>query len=121
MTHELQNPPVIAKPGRPEPIDPDRVKNDDDLKYVPVWLGEGKDKELVEGGVEHRAVLEELEVTELPEDFDYTDYLASTGQIVFSEDDPRAANYADNENYQAAATSLVADAFKAKAERERHR
>ena len=121
MTHDLQNLPAIAKPGRPEPIDPDRVKNDDDLKYVPVWLGEGKDKELVEGGVEYRAVLEELEVTELPEDFDYTDYLASTGQIVFSEEDPRAAKYAENENYQAAANSQVAQAFKGNAERERLR
>ena len=117
MTHELH---------KPKPVELDQAKNDDDLKYVPVWLGEGKEKDLprdrdgniVKNGNEYRAVLDELGIEELEEDFDYTDYLASTGQIVFSEDDPRAQKYADNENYQAAANSRVADAFKGNAERE---
>ncbi len=114
---------------KPKPVELDQAKNNDDLKYVPVWLGEGKEKDLArdrEGNIvknsnEYRAVLDELGIEELAEDFDYTDYLASTGQIVFSEDDPRAQKYADNENYQAAANSQVAEAFKGNAEREKER
>ena len=73
-----------------EEIELQREK-DKDLKYVPVWLGEGKEKDLPrdrEGNIvkdsnEYRAVLDELGIEELEEEFDYTDYLASTGQIVF--------------------------------------
>ena len=118
MTHELH---------KPKPVELDQAKNDNDLKYVPVWLGEGKEKDLprdrdgniVKNGNEYQAVLDELGIEELEEDFDYTDYLASTGQIVFADYDPRAEKYAENENYQAAATSRVADAFHLKAEKER--
>ena len=45
--------------------------------------------------------------------------MASTGQIVFADYDPRAQKYTDNATYQAAATSRVADAFHVKAEKER--
>ena len=72
MTHELD---------KPKPVELDRAKNDDDLKYVPVWLGEGKEKDLprdrdgniVKNGNEYQAVLDELGIEELEEDFDYTD------------------------------------------------
>ncbi|PYE00710.1 hypothetical protein DNJ72_06485, partial [Prochlorococcus marinus XMU1403] len=101
-----------------------RIEKDKDLKYVPVWQGLGDRETPPKGSVQYQEVLEALGKDadeELAEDFDYTDYLASTGQIVFSEDDPRAQKYADNENYQAAANSRVADAFKGNAEREKER
>ncbi|AAZ58231.1 hypothetical protein PMN2A_0740 [Prochlorococcus marinus str. NATL2A] len=115
MTHELH---------KPKPVELDQAKNDDDLKYVPVWQGLGDRETPPKGSVQYQEVLEALGKDadeELAEDFDYTDYLASTGQIVFSEDDPRAQKYADNENYQAAANSQVAEAFKGNAEREKER
>ena len=115
MTHELH---------KPKPVELDQAKNDDDLKYVPVWQGLGDRETPPKGSVQYQEVLEALGKDadeELAEDFDYTDYLASTGQIVFSEDDPRAQKYADNENYQAAANSRVAEAFKGNAEREKER
>ena len=55
MTHELHD---------SKPVDFDLAKNDDDLKYVPVWLGEGKEKDLVKGSIEYQAVLEDLGKTD---------------------------------------------------------
>ena len=124
MSHELNNPPEIVRPIDPEPIDPAQPRNNDDLQYTPVWQGEGDVSPLVEGSVEYQEVLEELEITADEFDintFDYTDYLASTGQIVFADYDPRAQDYANDESYQAAANSLVARAFHFQAEREKEK
>ena len=97
MTHELNNNLSGEKDSRTP---------------TPVWQGLGERETPPKGSVQYEEVLAATGKTVLEDDFDYTDYLASTGQIVFSEDDPRAQKYSDNENYQAAANSQVAQAFK---------
>ena len=95
----------------------------DDLKYVPVFQDSGSRETPPIGSVQYEEILEELGKDKdevLDDNFDYTDYLASTGQIVFAEDDPRADKYADNENYQAAANSQVAkDILESEARRDK--
>ena len=87
---------------------------------MPVWISPTEEREAPpKNSTQYIEILAELGIEELEEDFDYTDYLASTGQIVFADYDPRAEKYAENENYQAAANSRVADAFHVKAEKER--
>ena len=62
MTHDIQNPPVIAKPERPKPIDPDQIQRekDKDLKYVPVFQDSGSRETPPIGSVQYEEILEEL-------------------------------------------------------------
>ena len=94
----------------------------DDLKYVPVFQDSGSRETPPIGSVQYEEILEELGKDKdevLDDNFDYTDYLASTGQIVFADYDPRAQKYANNATYQAAATSLIAQPFHAQAEKDK--